>query len=219
MDHNRTHPERRRLILAAGMLLCLLMTAGVARAHRVTLFAWVDGDTVHTQSKFGGGKRVMGMPVVVLDPAGNRLVEGTTDDQGRFSFKVPQQTDLKVVLEASMGHSAEWTVKADELARAAGAASGAAAVAPAAPISESRETAAGPAAPIASGTLSSEDVRRIVDAALDQRLTPLTEMVADMAQKGPGVTEIIGGIGWIFGLVGVALTVSGRRRKRGPTDD
>ena len=32
-----------------------LIGSGAADAHYVSLFAWVDGDTVYTESKFGGG--------------------------------------------------------------------------------------------------------------------------------------------------------------------
>ena len=86
-----------------------------ASAHKVTIFAWVEGDTVHTQSKFSGGKVAKNAPVAVFDEEGNLLLEGHTDDGGRFSFKVPKDTTLKVVLKASMGHLAEWTVPAEEV--------------------------------------------------------------------------------------------------------
>lgn len=86
------------------MVLLGLLAASDALAHKVTIFAWVEGDTVHTESKFSGGRRVKDGKVEVFDPAGTRLLEGRTNDNGEFSFKAPQVSDLKVLLTAGMGH-------------------------------------------------------------------------------------------------------------------
>ena len=48
----------RSLFFAAALLLLL---AAQPLAHNVTVFAWVEGDTVHVESKFSGGRR----PVVL----------------------------------------------------------------------------------------------------------------------------------------------------------
>lgn len=90
-------------------------------AHRVNIFARVEGDTVHVESKFSGGRRVHTGKITVSDTAGTELLRGTTDENGQFSFKVPQKTDLKIVLEAGTGHRAEWTIPAAEFALSAAA--------------------------------------------------------------------------------------------------
>jgi hypothetical protein len=38
------------------LIVIVLFTAFDAHAHRVTIFAWIDDDIVHTQSKFSGGE-------------------------------------------------------------------------------------------------------------------------------------------------------------------
>jgi nickel transport protein len=86
-----------------------------ANAHRVNLFAWVEGDTVYVESKFSGGKRVNSGKIIVLDAEGTELLNGTTSENGEFSFKVPKKTELKIVLEAGEGHRAEWTLAASEI--------------------------------------------------------------------------------------------------------
>ena len=84
-------------------------------AHRVNLFAWVEGDIVHVESKFSGGKKVKAGKIVVQDPQGTELLAGVTDANGEFSFKVPKKIDLKIVLIAGAGHRAEWTIAAGEI--------------------------------------------------------------------------------------------------------
>ncbi len=96
--------------------LCIFpMFVNTASAHRVNVFAWVEGDTIYVESKFAGGKKVTSGKIVVTDPRGNPLLSGLTNDQGEFSFKVPQRTDLKIVLIAGQGHQAEWTLGAAEM--------------------------------------------------------------------------------------------------------
>ena len=58
---------------AVIVLLCILY-GGVdsASAHRVNVFAWVEGDTIYVESKFAGGKKVTSGKIVVTDPRGNQ---------------------------------------------------------------------------------------------------------------------------------------------------
>jgi len=84
-------------------------------AHRINLFAWVERDTVHVESKFSGGKKVKAGKIIVIDPQGTELLTGTADENGEFSFKVPEKTDLKIILIAGTGHRAEWTIAASEI--------------------------------------------------------------------------------------------------------
>ena len=106
----------RRLILDTAVFLFLLFLGlDHAEAHRVNLFAWVEGDTVYVESKFSGGKKVKAGKIIVTDPQGNELVKGTTNGQGEFSFKVPKKADLKIVLLAGPGHRAEWKIAASEI--------------------------------------------------------------------------------------------------------
>jgi len=170
-----------------------------ALAHKVMIFAWVEGDTVFTESKFSGGKKAIHAPVVVFDKDGKKLLEGTTDNKGEFSFKLPKVTDLRIVLNAAMGHKAEWTVPEAEI-RQAGA------------IPE-KKSAAEPSGPIPAG-LSKEEVRKIVEDSLDKKLRPIIMMMSESKSRKPSLAEIIGGIGYIFGLMGVALYFKNREKKR-----
>ena len=99
--------------LVAAVLL--LLPRSQALAHNVTVFAWVEGDTVHVESKFSGGRRPVAAPVEVYDARGNLLLKGVTDEKGEFSFKVPKKTEMKIVLLAGMGHKGEWTIPFSDL--------------------------------------------------------------------------------------------------------
>ncbi len=90
------------------------LVTGNAWAHRVNVFAWAEGDIVYVECKFSGGKKIVGGNIIVSDSSGVVLLTGRTNDQGEFSFKRPQLTDLKIILNAGMGHRAEWTLPVDD---------------------------------------------------------------------------------------------------------
>ncbi|MDH3345160.1 MAG: hypothetical protein OEL58_07980, partial [Desulfobacteraceae bacterium] len=142
-----------------------------------------------------------------------------TDENGMFSFKIPKKTALKIVLKASMGHLAVWKLRAEELdeAESKTAAEPTGMKAPLVTKSGSvdiqeKSESSGPT----KISLERQEIEKIINASLDKKLAPITEILADSIQRGPGFTEIMGGIGYIFGLVGVALYFANRKRK---TDD
>ena len=192
-----------------------------AFAHKVTIFAWVEGDTVFTQSKFSGGRKAQDSSVVVYDMEGNRLLEGKTDAKGEFAFKVPKKTGLKVVLKASMGHLAEWVIPAEEIIAAARKRTSGPQETPtqsAAKAAPPRSAAVEPGgiepvpAPV---DLQRQELQKMIDESLDRKIAPIANMLASLTNRGPGLTEIMGGIGYIFGLVGVALYIASRKRNDG----
>jgi nickel transport protein len=183
-------------------MLSVLWPGNVA-AHRVMVFAWVEGDTVHTESKFSGGKAVNGGKILVYDLDGNPLLSGKTYKQGKFSFKIPQKTGMKIVIQAGMGHRGEWTLPLSEIA-------------PHEPKPEpavSQETPAGMSeAGVPASSVSLDQIRRVLDQSLDQRLNPVLKMLSESRDKGPTLRDILGGIGYILGLMGLAAYIHFRRK-------
>jgi nickel transport protein len=202
-------------------VLWLISSHSVAHAHKVSLSAWVQGDTVYIQSKFSGGRKVQNATVVVYDDRGNQLLEGKTDRNGEFSSKVPQKTDLKVVLKTSTGHMVKRTIPLEEIV--------AESIKDKMPASSSPEKSKIDAekipehasdvkserveAPSETASFDQQQLEGIIEKLLDKKLAPINRMLADAMDRRPGLTEILGGIGYIFGLVGIALYVANRRRK------
>jgi nickel transport protein len=115
-----SHKHLAKPVFYLCLVVCVVCTQiEFADAHRVNLFAWVEGDTVYVESKFSSGKHVNGGKITVTDPKGTVLINATTDENGKFSFKVPQKTELKIVLEAGTGHRAEWTIADHEIEKPA----------------------------------------------------------------------------------------------------
>jgi nickel transport protein len=116
MKHHILKSNLAKPIFYLFLVICLFcFRIEPVDAHRVNLFAWIEGDTVYVESKFSGGKKVNAGRIIVTDSEGVELVTGTTNDQGEFSFKIPKKTDLKIVLLAGTGHRAQWTIPVTEI--------------------------------------------------------------------------------------------------------
>ena len=204
------------LILVCLYTCALPMMVNSAFAHRVNVFAWVDGDTIQVESKFSGGKRVKAGKVVVMDPQGVQLLSGLTSDQGEYSFKVPKQSDLRIIIMAGQGHQGEWTVREAELQGLTSETATKPAVSKS--LYSDQENAAGITYSGSDGTASNpninvEELESIIETVLDRKLQPVTRMLADMQQEGPDVSDIFAGIGYILGLVGIATYIQNRKKK------
>jgi len=173
-------------------------------AHKVTIFAWVEGDTVHAESKFSGGRVAKQARIEVYDRTGALLLEGRTDDEGRFVFKAPKQEELRIVLVAGAGHRNEWVVKAEEFADRVR------------PVADDDTLLPNQTEPVADTPLagridvSREDLQTMIEGALDKQLQPVLRRLQQM-DEGPRLADIIGGIGYIFGLVGLGAYIHFRR--------
>ena len=203
-----------------AFIVCLIAALGflgptTAHAHRVSIFAWVDGDTVYTESKFAGGRMVKEGVVRVFDMDGNLLLEGKTDDNGEFSFQVPKRVALRLELEAGAGHKNEWTIAAEELGEAQSEDDTRAENIP----SENSSVPPDIVSPTpAVGGISGEEMEQIVEKAVekavDKKLKPIMIVLSELSDPGPKMSDVAGGIGYILGLVGVGAYFNSRRKDK-----
>jgi len=172
-------------------------------AHKVNIFACVEGDKVYTESYFNDGKKCIDSKIEVLDNQGNKLLEGLTDEEGEFSFEVPSEDgDLKIVLSASMGHRVEYSISADELRGAAGL------------IKEEPKEPVSLISPETS-SVDLKEIQSIIEDTLDEKLKPIMREMREIKKSQEdkiSPTEIIGGIGYIIGIFGIAAYFLSRKR-------
>jgi nickel transport protein len=178
----------------------IFLAAPELSAHRVNIFAYADGNEILVECGFNRGNKVKGGIIEAADAlTGETLVRGTTDANGIFRFSIPEKIrldghDIRVQVNAGEGHQNSWVVSAADFASAG-------------------ETEARKVTPPESTGLppersavgiSREDLEKMINSALDAKLAPLKNMLAEQFQSGPGLTEIVGGIGWLIGLAGIA---------------
>jgi nickel transport protein len=114
-----------------------------------------------------------------------------------------------------MGHMAAWKIPVEEITGSQSESNILATVeevTATSPSSSESIKIAGEVSEPSTMELRKKEIQEIIDTSLDKKLRPITEMLADSMECGPGITEIMGGIGYILGLVGVALYFANRKR-------
>jgi nickel transport protein len=197
-------------VLGIFLTLALTTFATPALAHRVLVFAFAEGDTVQTESKFVPDTPVRQGKILVMDKKTDKvLLTGQTDDQGKFAFKIPaeaatQKMDLLIVVEAAMGHRGEWLLKADSYLTGA------------IPGSPAASAPASPTGPVAPGSKAANIDQQGLEAALnkvlERQLGPINEKLTELTIHRTTLTDIIGGVGYILGLFGLAAYFLSKRK-------
>jgi len=178
------------------MILVVLVFVGVGHAHKITMFIYIDSSgMVHTETYFSDGTKAKNAKVRVYDnTSGKLLLQGHTDNKGIFNFKVPKITDLKIVVDAELGHRSVSVIKKERLVG----------------LKQSSTTSANPSASVSTSSCSAKELNSI----LDKKLKPLYSMLIDIQQRlsKPTMAEVVGGIGYIVGIFGLIAFVLSRRK-------
>jgi cobalt/nickel transport system permease protein len=179
------------------IILILIAISSQALAHKVNLFAWYDGKMILSEGYFSTGTKAVNSTIMVLDSEGKEVFNGMTDKKGEFSFKPPRNGEYRLVLEAGMGHRAEALVSVQDTE------------------SEGAAPEAGQAAKDTYNgtvTLTNAEFEQI----LDRKLNPIKEQLLRLAEQGNRVCfrDVVAGLGYIAGLMGLAIYLAQRKRKK-----
>ena len=193
-----------RTILVA--LALVLAFAAPAEAHKLKVFAAVEGDHIGGYGFFIGGGRAQGTEWSAKTADGTVLAEGRTDDKGTFGFDLaaPPSSDITIVLNTEEGHIAQKVLAAS---RFTGDAGDAAVTEPSGTVAA---VSASPAA--AAPAVSASETADLVAAAVQRQVEPLLERIEQMDDR-LRFTDIISGIFLIVGLAGIGLWARSLKRK------
>ena len=163
--------------IAALMLVGMTLATPGAVAHGVHLFATVEGEVVHGRAYFAGDEPAAGLTVNVLTAEGMPLGVTETDAEGRFEYAPEQEGPLRFVLETVDGHRASFTINfaKDE-------------------VSEEVE--------IERHAPASAEIEEMIERAVAHEVAPVLE---EMDRLGNRIRfqDVIGGIGYIVGVMGL----------------
>ncbi len=187
-------------------LLFLFLFPSQAFAHKIHVFAWVSGDRITVESQFSSNRPLIEGKVIVKDKAANTiLLEGTGNRKGIFTFQIPQQAkeeslDLLIIVSGGEGHQSEWLVPAREYL----------------PQQEQVHTSHAPKTtlpktPTQEAVKGNQDeLTRIVAELLEKELAPIKRSLARAEEKKTTISDILGGIGYLLGLAGLAAWMKNR---------
>jgi nickel transport protein len=190
------------------MVWCTCFSA-VAVAHRVNIFAFVDGDAIQVQCSFSKSQKVRNGRLLISDADNGALLsEAFTDDQGSFRFRpsedfLQSRHALRILLKAGEGHQNEWVLSSETLTGLSGYLPHIAA--------ENRNgdsfavsTNVEAESKKIGSVIAYDEWEARMERLLDTKLAPFRQILAENQQTSPTFRDIFGGIGWILGLLGIA---------------
>ena len=191
------------------VLAASLMLPRAALAHKLNVFAHVEGTTIRGNAYFRGGTPAQKVQVTALDGSGRELGRTTTDSEGNFAMDAHARCDHRLVADTGDGHGGEYTVPAAELPASLSAGT-------AIPALGHRSSPAGDSSPAGPPgpreSLPASSLRAEIQA-LEAQVVALREQLAQNDEQ-VRFRDILGGLGYILGLTGVAFYVLGAKRNR-----
>ncbi len=172
-----------------------------SEAHRLRVFAFENGGVIETEAVFSGGRPAQNAEISIEDPARKTVIlTGRTDTHGKFSFPLPNSVkehnnDLNIVVSGGDGHRGQWLLKAEDYLTG-----------PTTSPPPSLDTSPPPRVVISNQESSkpSPDLKKIIDNALDEKLAPIKRMLSESRSHKTTLQDVLGGIGYIIGLAGLA---------------
>lgn len=199
-------------------LLILLLFGTPCYAHKVKMFASAENNVITGYVYYTTGGKPKKATVLVEDQRGDRLGEVMTNENGEFTFRAEIRQDHRFILELADGHYATFTLTADELPESLPAAETEQVAPP-----KGRQHAEQEGERISSINekllpqnnsalqISLEELEKIIDKTVNKQIRPLREQLEKYEEK-IRLHDILGGIGYIIGLMGLGYFLSTRKK-------
>lgn len=170
-------------------MFLMALVSPIAQAHLLKVFAFADGNLITGSAYFVGGAPAAGAGVQVMNADGQLLDSLTPDADGKFSYRATSEEDHVIVADTGDGHLAKWLVTAAELTGNGGLPSNQDSTAQA-----SSDNAPDP---------DHSELTAMVEAAVARQVRPLREQIIAY-EESVRLQDIVGGIGYIAGIFGLA---------------
>jgi nickel transport protein len=191
--------------MARIALALLLLTPAPALAHKLNIFAQVQGTTIVGRVYFPGDVAARQTVVIARDRSGHELERTKSDDKGVFTFPAKEKIDYQITVETADGHAASYSLSATELPDSLPASASVPATQSQASSKESDSR--GAAANGGDPSSISDEIK-----ALQKQIQALRIQV-DQLEQQLRFRDVLGGIGYILGLAGLGFYFKTRQTK------
>lgn len=189
----------RQLFSLAVIALCLGTTP--AWAHKVIGSGYAAGDQIEGEVGFSNGDPGANVRVEITAPDGRALGEATTDADGLFRFTPRESVPHLFRADLGAGHVAEFRMEVSDLPRTLQGGSP-----EQAPPSAGARQALPSADPASTAAL-----RDLIAEAVRDEIRPLRRELTSYKEQ-TNIQTVLGGIGYILGLVGISFYWLARQR-------
>lgn len=187
------------------IVLLLALLAAPAFAHNIIGGVYAIGDLIEGEVGFSDGEMGQaGVPVIITDAQGNKLGETVVEEEGLFSFQAQQKIDHHFTVDLGAGHVLNTMLPAEEL--------------PDSLPGGDQQSVSATSTPAGNGNvaLSGADaaaLQQMIERAVSKQIVPLRKELQAYKEKS-GLQDILGGIGYIFGLCGIGIWLRQRKLQK-----
>ncbi len=202
-------------------LLTIFLTSLPAQAHKLRVFAYMEGNEIVAETAFSGGNPAKGATIMALDEATQKeLASGTTQEDGTWHCTLPQAAQqakqgIRIVANVGDGHKGDWLLEANEYlvsaqqkVQTSEQQNVATSAEPQIKPVESSKKETNPTSPTVSVSLSEAELSKL----LDQKLASIKRQLHELEDPAPRFKDIVGGIGFIVGIAGIVAYLRSRRK-------
>lgn len=189
--------------------LVLSLSATPVFSHKLNVFAAAEGARISGSAYFAGGGKASGATILITDADGGVLAELEPAADGRFSYQASAPVEHHIIAETGDGHRAEWRIAASELT---GGFPGLSAESHNPTVASQSDIQTESAAEPATETAAQVAAMAEFEAALARQIRPLREELL-ATRDALRLQDVLGGLGYIAGLTGLALWWRTRRSR------
>ncbi|WP_370280223.1 hypothetical protein [Pontibacterium sp.] len=188
-----------------SILMALALSASMSVpvfAHNVVGGVYAIGNTIEGEVGFSNGDMAKaGIVVQVRDATGNVIGESVIEDEGMFVFDATKRIDHYFHADLSAGHVLELVLPADELPATLPGGS--------APVTKASVTTSS----VSMSGVDQVALEQMIEKAVAKQVKPLRKELAAYKEKA-SLQDVLGGIGYIFGLVGLGIWLRQRKQEK-----
>ncbi|RJP77324.1 MAG: hypothetical protein C4522_15650 [Desulfobacteraceae bacterium] len=117
MTSCKNHPIEKILVLSLISTIMLCLFVNPCKAHKLTVYAWVQSDTVYGEAAYNDGSYAKSCRVTIIDSRDKLIARVITDKEGKFFYRLPHTpaAPVKIIINDGMGHHDEYIISQDEL--------------------------------------------------------------------------------------------------------
>ena len=192
-------------VMGIFLAMSLLVTTH-AVAHSVIGFVYAEGWEIEGEIGFSDGQLAPpGTLVEIFGPDSTKLGETRTKTNGAFHYTATSAITHHVKANLGSGHAIELILEAEALPN----------------VSSSPNGSALNATSIASlhtdsvGNLNEDQLKQLISEAVSRQVTPLRRDLINYQNQAKW-HDVLGGIGYILGIFGLAAWLTARKQKEKP---
>lgn len=205
--------KKEYLILVMCIFFISFLAPHTVFAHKLYVFAYEENGEIVCEATFSGGKAVQNSNVTITTPDKEIVARGTTDSKGIYRVPIPdlakkEHTDLTITVSPGDGHQGSWLLEATEYLpslKQEKREERSENQPPASAFSSSKE-------PLHVSTTqaqcSIDDIRSVVA----EELAPIKRTLAKDQLHTVTLQDILGGLGYILGLAGIAAYMNSKKK-------